>query len=172
MEAEPSGLSWALPAEPSALLLWCLQASQDPIAERSSETQDIWASLLPSVCQVLVLTEAPFRQVSRRIMQLSRKILTKPHTQFCGKWFCFHQSMFFAGTLLTFLHCVHVSHPLLSHSSPFPFFQPLRAWVTSLTHPVNTFPSSFLLCFCVKEIFIVRLQRGGCSHVGSHYIFP
>lgn len=52
------------------------------------------------------------------------------------------------------------------------FFQTLRAWVTSLTHPVNTFPSGFLLSFCDEEIFTVRLQRGACSRVGSHYICP
>lgn len=119
-------VSQGLPAEPSALL-WCLQASWDPIVRGAQTPRISQHPYLASVCQVLVLTEVPFLPVSRRIMQLPREILTKPHTQFCGKWFCFHQSVFSANTLLTFLHCVLVSHSLLSPSSPFPFFQPLRA---------------------------------------------
>lgn len=82
-------------------------------------------SYLASVCQQLVLIWVPFLPVSQKIMQHPREH-TKPHTQFCGKWFCFHQRVFFANTLLTFLHCVHVSHPLLS---------PFLSFSSSLSEP-------------------------------------
>lgn len=100
----------------------------------------------------LLLFKYHFLQPVRNYAALKRDLTQTPRLVLWLVIFSFHQRVFFANSLLSFLHCVHVSHPLLYHSSHLLLPQPVKVRVTSLTHLVCTSSSSFLLSGMRKSL--------------------